>query len=120
MRKRWTARIPSLLAPTTASAIDSPTIQERRISSTVAVQDGQTVALGGLISDSRTNSKTGIPTLRDVPVVGSLFGTTSDNLTRTELLVLITPHVVPDQKSAAKTTEESRVKLPLARPLDGC
>jgi type II secretory pathway component GspD/PulD (secretin) len=79
-----------LLAPTTTSAIDSPTIQERRISSTVAVQDGQTVALGGLIGDSRTKSKTDIRGLRDIPVVGSLFGTTSDNVTRTELLVLIT------------------------------
>jgi type II/III secretion system protein len=72
-----------------------------------------------LISDSRTKSKTGIPGLRDIPVVGNLFGTTTDNVTRTELLVLITPHVVRDQKSAAEATEELRAKLPLVRSLDG-
>jgi general secretion pathway protein D len=101
--------------PTTSSGIDSPTIQERKVSSSIAVQDGQTIALGGLISDTRTKSHTGIPWLGDVPGLGALFSTTSDAVNRTELLVLITPHVVRDQKSAQDVTDELRAKLPLMR-----
>jgi general secretion pathway protein D len=96
---------------TTTSSIDSPTIQQRRIATTVAVQDGQTIALGGLISDNRSRSRTGFPWLMDLPVVGPLFGLTNDNSTRTELLVLITPHVVRDRQSAERVTEELRSKL---------
>jgi general secretion pathway protein D len=104
--------------PTTSSGINSPTIEERKVASTVVVQDGQTVALGGLITDNRNKSRTGIPVLADIPVLGTLFGTTTNNLTRTELLVLITPHVVRDQRSAADVTEEFRAKLPLIRSLE--
>lgn len=99
--------------PTTSSSIDSPTIQQRRVTSSVAVQDGQTIAIGGLISDSRTNSRTGIPWLGDLPVVGPLFATNQHDLTRTEILVLITPHVVRDRKSAQDATDELKSKLPL-------
>lgn len=108
----------STSVPTTSSSIDSPTIQERKISSSIAVQDGQTIALGGLISDSRSKSRTGIPWLGDLPVAGALFSTTSDNITRTELLVLITPHVVRDEKSAADATDELRAKLPLMKSFE--
>jgi general secretion pathway protein D len=102
---------------TTTSKIDSPTIQQRRVSSSVAVQDGQTIAIGGLIKDSRTNTRTGIPVLGDLPVVGPLFGVTESDNTRTEIVVLITPHVVRDQKSAESATEELRSKLSLIRAL---
>jgi general secretion pathway protein D len=108
----------SASVPTTTSAIDSPTIQERRVLSSIAVQDGQTIALGGLISDSRTKSRTGVPLLSDIPVIGALFSSTSINSTRTELIVLITPHVVRDQKSAQDVTEEFRAKLPLIRTFE--
>ena len=108
----------SASVPTTTSGLDSPTIQQRKISSTVAVQDGQTLALGGLISDNRTTSRTGIPWLGDLPVVGTLFSDKTNNFTRTELLVLITPHVVYDEKSAHDVTEELRAKLPLIHAFD--
>jgi len=108
----------SASVPTTSSSIQSPTIQQRKVTSSIAVQDGQTVALGGLISDTRTDSHTGIPWLGDVPVVGALFSTTSNDVDRTELLVLITPHVIRDQKTAQDVTDELRSKLPLMRSLD--
>jgi general secretion pathway protein D len=104
--------------PTTSSSIDSPTIQQRRVTSSVAVQDGQTIAIGGLISDNRTSTRTGIPWLGDLPVVGPLFATNQHDLTRTEILVLITPHVVRDQKSAQDATEELKSKLPLIQSRD--
>ncbi len=97
---------------TTSSSIDSPTIQQRKINSTVAVQDGETIALGGLIMDSRTKSKTGIPYLQEVPLLGALFRDTNNNHTRTELIVLITPHVVDNVQKARAITEELRHKLP--------
>lgn len=102
---------------TTSSTIDSPTIEERKINSSVAVQDGETVALGGLIQDSRTRDRTGIPFLQDIPVLGHLFGDTTNKDMRTELMVLITPHVVDNITRARAITEELRHKMPTVQPL---
>jgi general secretion pathway protein D len=102
----------SEVASATTSGIQSPTIQERKINSSVAVQDGETIVLGGLISDSRSTTKSGIPYLQDVPVLGNLFRDTGNTKDRTELMVLITPHVVDDIRKARKVTDELRRKLP--------
>lgn len=104
-------------AATTSSALDSPTIEQRKITSTVAVQDGETVALGGLISDSRSNGRSGIPYLQDIPYVGALFGTRDDSVTRTELLVLITPHVVQGVQKLRGLTEELKRQMPATLPV---
>jgi general secretion pathway protein D len=109
----------SNVAATTTSTINSPTIQQRKISSTVVVQDGETIALGGLISDNRTRERSGIPWLQDIPVLGNAFRTTSDNDTRTELLVLITPHVVQGVQRARAITEELRHQMPAAETVIG-
>lgn len=105
----------SASVPTNTSSINSPTIQQRRVATSVAVQDGQTIAIGGLIRDSRNRSRSGIPLLKDLPGVGFLFGQTSDQLDRTELIVLITPHVIRDALGADAATDELRAKLPLVR-----
>ena len=89
----------------------SPTIAQRRILSTVAVNSGQTVALGGLIRDSHTDAVSGIPLLSDIPILGNLFKTTSDIARRTELLVLLTPRVVRDSTDARTVTDELRKRL---------
>ncbi|HUD52835.1 type II secretion system secretin GspD [Parvibaculum sp.] len=102
---------------TDSSTIDSPTIQQRKINSTVAVQDNETIALGGLMKNSRTRGKTGIPLLKDIPVVGNLFRSTEDTSGKTELMVLITPHVVDNLQRARTVTEELRLKLPAVQPL---
>jgi general secretion pathway protein D len=96
---------------TTTSDIDSPTISQRRIASTVAVQSGETVALGGLIRDDRNNRQTGLPFLSTIPVIGWLFGVTDTTSERTELLVLITPTVIGSQEEARAATEELRRRL---------
>jgi general secretion pathway protein D len=82
------------VVPTTTSSINSPTIQQRKFSSVVAVRDGETIALGGLIKDSTSRSGSGIPLLRRIPLLGGLFGSDDHNTVRTELIVLITPHVI--------------------------
>ena len=102
---------------TTTSNIDSPTIQERKINSSVAVQDGETVALGGLIQDSRSRGRSGIPYLQDIPILGHLFGQTNNEDKRTELMVLITPHVVDNLEKARGITAELRRKMPAVQSL---
>ena len=96
---------------TTTSGIDSPTIQQRQVESTIALQDSQTVALGGLIQDRIEETTTGVPLLADIPVLGNLFKSVDDASKRTELLVLIKPRVVRDQEDARIITEALSRKL---------
>ncbi|SDF74043.1 general secretion pathway protein D [Limimonas halophila] len=96
---------------TTTSGLNSPTIQQREITSNVAVQSGQTIALGGLIEDSRDRSEVGVPLLKDIPYVGNAFKNVTVTKSRTELLVLLTPRVVHDQQEADQVTRELRRRL---------
>jgi len=99
------------VAKTASSGIDSPTFSERKVRSHVVVQDGQTIGLAGLISDNVSRSNAGIPYLKDIPILGSLFGTQDNTRQRTELLILITPHVLQDQRDARSLTQDMREKL---------
>jgi len=107
----------SQVTSTTSSALNSPTIQERKITSSVAIQDGQTVALGGLITHTKDNTSGGLPVLSSLPYIGGLFGNQQNNNTRTELMVLITPHVVDNVDKAHAITDELRRKLPAVQSL---
>jgi general secretion pathway protein D len=98
------------VVPTTTSNIDSPTIQQRKIVSTVAVQSGQMVVLGGLIRESNRGGRSGIPGLVDLPLIGVLFGQSTSDLQRTELLVMITPTVLRNEREASDLTGEIRRK----------
>jgi len=102
----------SEVTATTTSGIDSPTIQQRKIKSTVAVHNQETVALGGLIRDRLEKATTAVPLLSEMPILGNLFRSINDSATRTELLVLIRPRVVRNQDDARAVTEELRQKLP--------
>lgn len=96
---------------TTSSNIDAPTIQQRQIESTVAINSGQTIVLGGLIRNSETENEGGIPGLYKIPFIGKLFGNTTIEKRRTELVVLLTPRVVRNNVDANKITDEFRRKL---------
>jgi general secretion pathway protein D len=104
----------SQVVTTTSSSINSPTFQQRKVTSRVAVQDGETISLAGLIQDNKNEGNTGIPILNEIPLLGSLFSTKSKTDVRTELLVLLTPRVVYDQQQARALTEELRNKFPVA------
>lgn len=93
---------------TQTSGIDSPTIQQRRIQTTVSVDNGSTIALGGLIRDRVTDVGTKIPLLGDIPGLGNLFRTTSQRSERTELVVLITPRVVASPEDSQRITQDLR------------
>jgi general secretion pathway protein D len=94
------------VAPTTTSGIDSPTIQQRKFSSTVATKSGNTVALGGLIRESVSRSKGGVPFLSQIPGIGAAFGRNTNNGRRTELIVLLTPTVIRDPAETGRIVEE--------------
>ena len=96
---------------TTSSTINAPTIQKRQIKSTVAINSGQTIVLGGLIQNSESENASGVPILQQIPALGKLFGNTSAKNRRTELVVLLTPRVVRNQDDAQKITDEFRKKL---------
>ncbi|WJY20387.1 type II secretion system secretin GspD [Fontisubflavum oceani] len=81
----------SSVSTTTTSGIDSPTISQRRIDTSVSILNGQTIALGGLIEESRNRTNSRVPVAGEIPVLGALFRNRSDRTTRTELLILITP-----------------------------
>jgi general secretion pathway protein D len=95
----------SQVARTTSSGIDSPTIQQRKIESKLLVPSGQSVALGGLISTTQTGSVTGIPVLKDIPLLGALFRSDSRIVERTELLVFLTPKLLVDARASVEATD---------------
>lgn len=106
----------SSVVGTTSSSISSPTIQQRKVATSVAVQDGETVALGGLISNQVIKGRSSIPGLGNIPILGHLFGDTTGGLMRTELVVLLTPRVVRTPVDARAVTEELREKIHLGAP----
>jgi general secretion pathway protein D len=99
------------VSATTSSGIDSPTINQRRFNTTVAVQDGETVVLGGLIRDRKVGAETGIPLLHELPLLGWLFKSRTDSAARSELIVLITPSAVRDQSEARAVTDELQKRM---------
>ncbi len=90
---------------------NQPTIQTREINSTVAVQSGQTVVLGGLIRDKRTNAEGGAPFLYKIPVLGALFGETENSNERVELVIVLTPRVITSADDALKITRDFRTRM---------
>jgi len=104
----------SAVAATSAASSNAslgPTITERRLQSSITVQDGETVALGGLIQDTNSLTKNGLPLLSAIPVIGAAFGSTDHNVQRTELLVLLSPRIVHNAADARAATEELRSRL---------
>ncbi len=93
------------------SGIDSPTILKREITSSVAVVDGESVILGGLISETHSFDNSGIPFLKDIPYLGWLFGTQKKKVMKEELVVIITPRVIANKYDARKVTDEFKRKL---------
>ncbi|WP_084407392.1 secretin N-terminal domain-containing protein [Aestuariibacter salexigens] len=93
---------------TESSSIDSPTISNRRISTTVTLRDGGSVLLGGLIRETKADGTQGVPLLGKLPGVGKLFSTDTNESRRTELMVMIIPYVLSSPSEAEDLTEELR------------
>jgi general secretion pathway protein D len=90
----------------------TPTVSTRKVRSSVAVASGQTVLLAGLISDTQTKSRAGIPVLDQIPGLGeTVFGQTDKQVKRTELIIFIRPQIIRDGADAHFVAEELRTKL---------
>jgi general secretion pathway protein D len=101
---------------TVGGSTDSfPSFDLRQAETTAVVQDGDTLAIGGIIAENKENNKTGIPYLINIPVLGRFFGTTSERTRRTELIMLITPHVIRNRSEGTAVTEELKSKLSALR-----
>ncbi|MFV3128969.1 type II secretion system secretin GspD [Niveispirillum sp. KHB5.9] len=94
----------------------TPTISQRQITSNVAVDSGQTVVLGGLISEEQQAGTDGIPVLSRLPGIGALFGEKRNRSVRTELIVFITPRVIRDEREAEAVTAEMVSRLKSIQP----
>ena len=90
---------------------DAPIISTREASAFVTVKDKQTMVIGGMIKDDKTETVHKIPVLGDVPLLGKLFQRTDTRVEKTELMVFITPHVVYTDVDADRVTAEQRKKL---------
>lgn len=104
----------STVAPTTTSGIDSPTIRQRRVRTSVAVNNGEALVLGGLIQDSRTLSRKQVPILGDIPFIGNAFKHKDNDIGKTELVIMVTPHVVRTRNEARQVTDEFRRELAIS------
>jgi general secretion pathway protein D len=82
-----------------------PVFTKREATTYMVAQNGQTVVIGGLIQENKGRSRAGIPFLSKIPILGYLFGTTDDTLSRTEIVMLLTPRVVKNQKEAENLTD---------------
>ena len=103
----------STAVTTTTSGIASPTIQQRRVKTTVSVDDGNCIVLGGLIQDKATNTRNQAPLVGDIPLLGNLFKNKDDRIERTELLIAITPKIVKDNGQIRAIAAEFRDKINL-------
>jgi general secretion pathway protein D len=81
-------------------------LNKTETTTSLVVQDGQTIIIGGLIREDTSRSRTGVPFLTKVPILGWLFGNTEDDKSRAELIILLTPYVVKDQKAARDVTSD--------------
>lgn len=94
------------VAKTVTSGIDSPTIQQRELESTLVLQDGAVVALGGLISHRRSDSDSGVPGLKNVKLLGNLFKSRGNEAARTELVVLLKVRIMRDPSTSSQVTKD--------------
>lgn len=103
--------------PNTLSSIESPVISNRRITTSLTLADGGSVLLGGLISSSRTQGEAGVPGLKDIPILGHLFKTNKNSRERSELIMLIIPYILNDNRQTEKITEAFQTQLELLSPV---
>ena len=97
--------------PTSSSSIQSPSFSQKSVSTQVTVQDGDTVAIGGIIQETNTEGSSGIPGLHRLPVVGPLFGVKTVSKERTELVIFLTPRVIYDTNQMTEATEELKDQM---------
>jgi general secretion pathway protein D len=97
--------------PSASATIQSPSFSNRSISTQLTIMDGDTVAIGGAILETHTESSGGIPFLHRIPIIGTAFGAKSTSTARTELIIFLTPRVIYDANQLLDATEELKSNL---------
>ncbi len=105
------------VVPTTSSTINSPTIRQRRVATSVAVSDGHTLALGGLVQEKAQLSNESFPILGDLPIIGTAFRNRADLRARTELIVFIRPKVIRGTAEADRIADDFRQQFRAMMPV---
>ncbi|AWB20467.1 type II secretion system protein GspD [Methylobacterium currus] len=105
------------VVPTTTSQIDSPTIRQRRVATSVAVNDGHSLAIGGMVQEKAQITNENLPVLSDLPVIGAAFRNRVDERVRTELLVFIRPRVIRGTVEADRIAEDFRHQFRAMMPV---
>ncbi|HLJ47767.1 MAG TPA: secretin N-terminal domain-containing protein [Bryobacteraceae bacterium] len=98
-------------AATTTSNIQSPSFDKKSVQTQVTVQDGDTIAIGGIIDEHTTLATSGIPLLNRIPWLGAAFGNRTYSKDRTELIIFFTPHVIPDTSMVAEASSELKSRM---------
>ncbi|HPT27762.1 MAG TPA: hypothetical protein PLZ95_15190, partial [Bryobacteraceae bacterium] len=98
-------------ASASTSSIQSPSFNQRTVTTQVTVQDGDMIAIAGIISETNESSSSGLPFLHRLPIVGAAFGGKSTNMSRTELVIFITPRVIYDTNEVAEASDELKSKM---------
>jgi general secretion pathway protein D len=101
----------SSVANNTTGGISSPTINKSSLDTKLTLKHGSTYVLGGLISNTVDKTKSGVPFLKDIPVLGQAFSKTIDSTKRNELVILITPYIISDDGEARAVTDAFRKQL---------
>jgi general secretion pathway protein D len=98
-------------APPIGVSSASTSFSNRSISTQLTVEDGDTVAIGGIITEKRTESSGGVPVLHRIPILGAAFGAKSSNSSRTELIIFLTPRVIYDTNQIIDASDELKSNL---------
>ncbi len=89
----------------------TPSFNTRQVNTEVVLKDNQVLVMGGLMRTNTTDTTSGVPFLKDLPVVGKLFGTESTTLKKTELMIFITPHVISNSEDSQFVTRQFKKRL---------
>ena len=103
--------VSSLTSQTLPSALNAPVISTREASTRAVMKDGQTVVIAGLIGTSQDEVESGIPFLRDIPIMGALFKRRSTSRNRTEVAIFVTPYIVRSDEDADQLRERVRSRM---------
>jgi general secretion pathway protein D len=93
------------------TSFNAPIVNQREADTTVSVNDGETIVLGGIMRTTVNSTTNKIPLLGDIPILGNLFKSTTKEKQKTELLVFLTPHIVKNAEDAAKVKKDTVEKL---------
>lgn len=99
-----------------SETVNATIFNQRTAETTISVKDGHTIVIGGLINTTDSLRENKVPLLGDIPLAGALFRSTSDSRERTELLIVLTPHVVRDLDDADMYTDEAISEIELLEP----